>query len=1005
LKIIILTTTFFGGLNGEEDSPIVYLDGMLWSLPDLFDNQEVASIDAIYDWLPFRREVKIESGERACHQRLFEITQELSAKNNLLVSAILNQALIKANPENPGYYYELGRTYYKMQSWDKASEMLQKTLELVPDDVDAKLILAYVYLSQFLTQDDLHESRRLFQEVLAVLPTYGDAQTGLKRVEILLGILPKPDVTNVSDDKEPIRTYTDEKVTEFVLYASIAKDNPEQPQYFYELGRYYMTMEAWDQAINAFHRSLELQPDNLDAKVQLAYAHLFRYLSRSRLIASKHLFEQVLAVSPGYTDAKTGLKRVNALLDGEPPTRVVESPLQPKLETQEDFCRAILVDTAQQLTEQKNYWGAILLYQELVKIYPNNAQYFYQLGRLYSSAQSWDHAIEAFNESLRLQPDNPDARLGAAYGYLLRYSSRCDLYDSESLFEEILGGFPYYHDAQEGLRRAESLIRLFPTHQEPRAEEPPKPDPEQEEIEKKKALLTEWQRQAVLIAKFLSRNGDYDGAARLYLELIEVFPKISDYYFELGVQFARMERRCAAIEAFRQTLEIKPDHSDALVALGAQYFFYNCYPLSFEMYSRAAAAAPKDPNAWLGLARSEQLLNNPREADIHFRQALNLDPENIDFYKAYASFLLGQKRYIESETFYQGLVNLENNDEPYRSSLFYIGGYTSPSFFSRGGGAVEMEKDLFNSRWSTSLTTTAMEGGVIYPFDDRFRLTVRGRWIDVKQRNLIAKATVFDAKVAGAGVRGEWVIDPYWNVTADAMIEWVDNNNNFAQLKTHCGTKFEPSLLFKYNKGQDTIFFGEITDSWIFKYFDKHTVTVFTREAAIAGYQRDFNDQLYAGADVAWLWYQDPIHNQEQDINVWAQAGLPYFEDNLSVRYHSEYRQFRKETTGYYSFEYQWTHWLKFRWLKNWDFGGRCELLYWHGWRTTRGKNPQQQITTTALAVLAPVVTVENQIDNIFLTLGYTPNEDFDISATGNYYHDSFDYTVWGGKLALEWRF
>lgn len=466
-----------------------------------------------------------------------------------------------------------------------------------------------------------------------------------------------------------------------------------------------------------------------------------------------------------------------------------------------------------------------------------------------------------------------------------------------------------------------------------------------------------------------------------------------------------MEHRCAAVEAFRKTLDLKPDHSDALVALGNQYLFFNCYPLAYEMFIRGTAAAPKDPNAWLGLARTEALLEMPNSAETHFLAAIDIEPNNADFLKPYASFLLGRKRFIESETAYQQLVNLDNDEAPYRSTLFTIGAYTSPTFFARGGGVVEQEKDLFSKKWSTSLTTNVYEGGVIYPFHDRFRLTVRGRWIDVKQRNLIAKTTLFDTKAAGAGVRGEWVIDPYWTVTADALIEWIDNNNSFATLPTKNGTKFEPSLLFRYNKGLDTIFFGEATDSWIFKNFDKGYVSVFTREALLAGYQRDFNDQIYAGADVAWLWYQDPIHNQEQDINVWAQAGLPYFEENLSVRYHSEYRQFRKETTGYYSFEYQWTHWLKFRWLKNWDFGGRCELLYWHGWRTIRGKNPQQQITTTALAAIAPVVTVENQIDSIFLTLGYNPTTDFDISATGNYYHDSFDYTVWGGKLALEWRF
>lgn len=482
----------------ESVPPYVYLDTLLWKFPlkqkITHPDEDIAALDAIYDYLPFRRAAQVEKGERDCYIRLFEITKELSEKNNLLVSILLNQALIKANPDQPGYYYELGRTYYKMQSWDKAAETLQTNLQLDPTNDDARVILAFVYLNQYLSQDDLFESRRLFQEVIAALPTYSDAQVGLKRVEILLGITSEPikgtqpsDVNDEDHSKDPIFTYSDEKVTEFLLYASEAKDHPDQPQYYYELGRYYIKMEAWDQAINTFNRTLELQPDNLDAKVQLAYAHLFRYLSKSRLLESQRLFKEVLERNPRYTDAKNGLQRVNAILNGTSDVRIVESPLEPEKESQEDFCRAILLDTARQLTQQKNYWGAILLYQELIKIYPENAQYFYELGRLYSSAQSWENAINAFNQSLKLQPDNADARLGAAYGYLLRYSSRCDLYDSESLFEEILGGFPYYKDAQEGLRRAKNLLLLFPMHQAGEPEEKPKTAPEEiDEVEKKK---------------------------------------------------------------------------------------------------------------------------------------------------------------------------------------------------------------------------------------------------------------------------------------------------------------------------------------------------------------------------------------------------------------------------------------------------------------------------------------------------------------------------------------
>lgn len=941
----------------------------------------------------------------SCEKQLLEIAQKLAQKNNLLAAIIIYKELLKSDPENVQYFYELGRSYGKLQSWNMAVESYAKAIELDPNNLDAMLGLAYADLFHYLSQDDLYTARNLFMDVLKAVPTYKDAQEGLAKVNKLLDIPQKQEI-----ESGPLPVPIDPPITEnteaplddvaenLLLYGYMIKKHDEQPQYYYELGRTYSKIKSWNEAINAFHQALILQPDNEEARLGLAYSHLFRYQSKTKLYESKKLFQDILKINPKYTDASDGLKRVDDLLKGIKftPQRI------PLLQKSEDAtsCKTPILSIARELQEQDNGWAAVMFYKELLETDPQNGEYYYELGRSYAKVKSWERAIEAFNRSLELQPDNADARVAVAYSYLFRYLSRCDLSESKILFDEVLRAFPNYSDAEEGLRRVQHT--LFDISQPP----PPAETPTEESPEKKKLESEQvWKKIALIIAKGLTLQKDCFGALEIYSDLSNSFPDNAEYFFLSGQQLVCLERRCEAITAFKQAIAIKPDYSDALISLGNQYLYFDVIPLSYLMFQRAVNAAPDYVDGLLGLARTEALLNMFYEADSHFLAALSLEPENNDVLTSYAAFLRSQNRYIESEKVYRFLAAINSDNQTYRWNLFDIASHTSPTFYSRIGGGTEREKDQFSNRWLAELSYTNTDAGVIYPIHDKLRVTFKGRWSDLKQRNLIARTTLFDSKATGGGVAAEYFLNPYWTIAAGINMLWIANNNSHATLPTRRGVKLEPSVVFRYTRDKDLIFFGEITDSMVFKNFDKGYVNFFTRETALAGYQHNFGDQLQAGADVAWLWYQDPISNQEQYINLWAQAGLPYFEENLTCRYHSEYRQFKEETTGYYSFEYQWTHWLKFRWYKTWLFGGRCELQYWHGWRTIRGKNPQQQITTSALADLAPVVTVADQINAIYLTLGYNRDENFDISATGGYWNDSFDYTVWGGKISLDWRF
>ncbi|MEI8366194.1 MAG: tetratricopeptide repeat protein [Parachlamydiaceae bacterium] len=650
----------------------------------------------------------------------------------------------------------------------------------------------------------------------------------------------------------------------------------------------------------------------------------------------------------------------------------------------------------------------------------------YEEGLAHYHAKEWDQAIQIFTQVIDLQPDNSDAKLYLAYAYLLKYQSRETLKKSELLFQEVLKKVPTYTDAAEGLKRTKELIEVFDKAGEPPAPPPPPVVPEVPKASKiQKQPLAETLLDA---AKEFNKDGNNWAAVELYLRLLNLSQSEAEktceitlkslttheglpshccqhlpnteYLFLLGRAYAALGYHTTAMAVYENALKVKLDNSDVLIALGNEYLFFGDFQAARCLFARAANISPQDPAGWVGLARSETQLGELEDAESHYAAA----PADSDVWAAYAGFLIGERRYADGEYAYRYLEYLKNDDETWRSALFENTAYTRPTVYARAGVAEEKEKDLFSHLWVASLKYWNIEAGVFYPINDNFRISARIREGETKQSLLVSKLTQFNYISRGGGIRGEWFYNPYWTIVADAGMEWIYNRECGNLLPTERGVKFEPTVIFRYVKTPHTIVFGETTDTIPFRDFTKQHLRVITREAAILAYQHDCGDNRLFQVDGAWLWYQDPISNQEQDVNAWVQTGIPYIEDLLTARYHCEYRRFNHEVSGYYSFQYQLTQWLKLHCTKKWLFGGHLDLEYWHGWRITRGSNPQQQIIVVP-TTLGPVVTVLNQIDQVYLTLGYTPRDYIDCSVGASYYHDSFDYTIVAAKISVDCRF
>lgn len=614
------------------------------------------------------------------------------------------------------------------------------------------------------------------------------------------------------------------------------------------------------------------------------------------------------------------------------------------------------------------------------------ASNFYDLGYKYYKLQDWDNAIENFKKVLEIQSNNPDAQLFLGYSYLFRNKSRDELLESKKMFELVISEVPTYQDAIDGLERVNKAL----------AEQ-------EEQINKEKILkaVTAEKEQIKCLqdeAKILSKENNHLEAIDIYLYLIDNFSPNAQFYYDLGHEYASIGDTCKAITAYNNALYLKPDYTDALVGLGGQYLALNNPFQSRQYYVEAYEIDPNNVDALLGLAQVEYLLDNFRAADYFYELAIYLRPNDPYVLEPYALFLVNSNRFRESKNVYNRL----NYKHDYKRILFNLTSHTDPYILTSILVAQELERNKSIDKLIAKLNSKDFDIMAFYPASDRLRWGFGYQNREVNQLNLIPNQYLFNFESNSLIAKGELFYNPSWTFTGDLKVENVNNNFDQVILKTKNKTIFKPSFYSRYSNNHDLINFGTLTDTIIFKDFNKNRVLLVERSNLFLSYQRDFGNNSNFGSDVAWYWYFDSYHNQEKQFNLWVQKGIPFFKNDLNVRYQGEYVTFKKDVTAYYSFEYRLTNWLRLNYAKDWcDL--RLNIEYWHGWRVTRGRNVQEQLIVNPIQ--GKVRTLSSEVDVLSTILGYTIAANFDIFLHGYYYHDTFEYTAWYGKLACEWRY
>lgn len=217
---------------------------------------------------------------------------------------------------------------------------------------------------------------------------------------------------------------------------------------------------------------------------------------------------------------------------------------------------------------------AIEAYNQAISIKPDYIEPHYNLGVAYAGLGHWQEAIEAFKQAIRIKPDYVDAHnnLGIAYSNLGRWQEAIEAFKQairiKSNFAESHYnlGWAYLNLGryQEAIESYKWALRIKPNFAEAHNN----------------------------LGMAYLNLGRYQEAIESCKRALRIKPNFVESYYNLGMAYAGLGRWQEAIEAYNQSIGIKPDYVEAHYALSAVYVRLGRHQEAIEAYNQATSINP-----------------------------------------------------------------------------------------------------------------------------------------------------------------------------------------------------------------------------------------------------------------------------------------------------------------------------------------------------------------------------------------------------------------------------
>ncbi len=290
-----------------------------------------------------------------------------------------------------------------------------------------------------------------------------------------------------------------------------------------------------------------------------------------------------------------------------------------------------------------NFDTAVVLYNKVLEIEPNNINAVTLLGTLNLQKGNHDLACVLLRKSLSLKPDN--AVVHNNLGSALQISG--NFHEAIKHYKMAIELKPDYDDVYYNLGNTLQACNLL-----------------EEAIVIYKHAITLKPNDADIhnnLANVLRKSGKHDEALNSYKQAAILKPHNAEILSNLGTALQELGNLDEAIINYKKAIKLKPDNAKAHCNLGTALKKQCKLEEAVKSHNRAIELKPDFVEAYNNLGTALQSLNRLDEAIINYKKATILKPHYAEAHYNYGNVLKKQKKIDDAFLCYERAITIRSD--------------------------------------------------------------------------------------------------------------------------------------------------------------------------------------------------------------------------------------------------------------------------------------------------------------------------------------------------------
>ncbi len=292
------------------------------------------------------------------------------------------------------------------------------------------------------------------------------------------------------------------------------------------------------------------------------------------------------------------------------------------------------------LIEQSEYEKALKMLLYLKEVETGNSEIFLNLGIIYTRLQEREKAIAHYILALKLVTSedfedfifeigfnlNQECYFGDARNLLNKYNTQYP--NNENILFELAFAHDKLNETEEGIKTYNKLLDVNPYLENAwynlgiLLNKQEKYDEAIEAYDITIAITPDVSEAYYNKANSLAQIGEYKEAINCYSEYMSYSFPMALTYFYMGDCWENLGNFDLASRFYKMTIDIDPDHNEALQSLGRTSYRVQDYETSIFAFDKALVMNPDSSELWLSLGKSYKKMKKPAEAKRCLKRAL-----------------------------------------------------------------------------------------------------------------------------------------------------------------------------------------------------------------------------------------------------------------------------------------------------------------------------------------------------------------------------------------------